>query len=332
MDRFKSLDVYRKLPQDFVQPTYSGALLSIISSVLMSLLLISELQSYLEVKTGSEMYIDLNRGDDKLNVNIDIEMWRLPCSILSIDIQDVMGSHSVNIHGSLTKYNLSSKGLVIGEEKYKTVDLKGKDEDTEMPDYEQVKKQIINGEGCQIKGDFLVNKVPGNFHISSHAYGPIIQMLIAEGYFSFDVSHRINHLSFGEDKKVELAKKTFKLGEISPLDNTNHPEHDKRTYEYYMKVVPTTYEDLRGNTFYLHQFISNSNEVNSHIMLPAVYFRYDMSPITVKYFQYKENFLHFLTQICAIIGGIFAVTGIIDALVHKSVVSILKKASMGKLT
>jgi hypothetical protein len=61
-------------------------------------------------------------------------------------------------------------------------------------------------------------------------------MLIAEGYFSFDVSHRINHLSFGEDKKVELAKKTFKLGEISPLDNTNHPEHDKRTYEYYMKV------------------------------------------------------------------------------------------------
>jgi hypothetical protein len=57
-----------------------------------------------------------------------------------------------------------------------------------------------------------------------------------------------------------------------------------------------------------------------------------MSPITVKYFQYKENFLHFLTQICAIIGGIFAVTGIIDALVHKSVVSILKKASMGKLT
>ncbi len=25
-DRFKSLDVYRKLPSDFVQPTYSGAM------------------------------------------------------------------------------------------------------------------------------------------------------------------------------------------------------------------------------------------------------------------------------------------------------------------
>lgn len=26
IDKFKSLDVYRKLPADFVQPTYSGAL------------------------------------------------------------------------------------------------------------------------------------------------------------------------------------------------------------------------------------------------------------------------------------------------------------------
>jgi hypothetical protein len=26
IDKFKSLDVYRKLPSDFVQPTYSGAM------------------------------------------------------------------------------------------------------------------------------------------------------------------------------------------------------------------------------------------------------------------------------------------------------------------
>ena len=28
-DKFKSLDVYRKLPSDFVQPTYSGAMCKI---------------------------------------------------------------------------------------------------------------------------------------------------------------------------------------------------------------------------------------------------------------------------------------------------------------
>ena len=29
VDKFKSLDIYRKLPSDFVQPTYSGALCKI---------------------------------------------------------------------------------------------------------------------------------------------------------------------------------------------------------------------------------------------------------------------------------------------------------------
>jgi hypothetical protein len=42
--------------------------------------------------------------------------------------------------------------------------------------------------------------------------------------------------------------------------------------------------------------------------------------------------LHFIIQICAILGGIFSVTGIIDALIHKSVLAILRKANMGKLT
>ena len=67
MELFKSLDVYRKLPSDFVQPTYSGAMLSMISSVLMILLFISEFSTYLEVKTGSEMIIDVNRGGEKVS-------------------------------------------------------------------------------------------------------------------------------------------------------------------------------------------------------------------------------------------------------------------------
>lgn len=75
MDRFKSLDIYKKLPSDFVQPTYSGALrnfifyklVSIISSVIMILLFINEFRSYREIKTGSEMYIDVNRGGEKVN-------------------------------------------------------------------------------------------------------------------------------------------------------------------------------------------------------------------------------------------------------------------------
>ena len=89
IDKFKSLDVYRKLPPDFVKPTYSGAMLSIISSVIMLLLFLNEFSSYREIKTSSQMFIDVNRGGDKLTINVDVELTHLPCSILSIDIQDV---------------------------------------------------------------------------------------------------------------------------------------------------------------------------------------------------------------------------------------------------
>jgi len=54
--------------------------------------------------------------------------------------------------------------------------------------------------------------------------------------------------------------------------------------------------------------------------------------VTVKFTHRKETFFRFLVQICAIIGGIFTIAGIIDAVVHKSVVKIMKKANMGKLT
>lgn len=152
-----------------------------------------------------------------------------------------------------------------------------------------------------------------------------------EGILNFDVAHRINHVSFGEDKNLQVIRETFNGKELNPLDGIKKTDYSKKMYEYYMKIVPTTYVDINGVSYYANQFTYNANELHSNMMLPAVYFRFDMSPITVKYKTYKENFLHFLIQLCAIIGGIFTVTGIIDAMIHTSVAHLLKKANMGKL-
>jgi hypothetical protein len=116
--------------------------------------------------------------------------------------------------------------------------------------------------------------VPGNFHVSTHAYGFIIQRLASEGLLSFDVSHKINHLSFGEAKDLINIKKTFKTGEINPLDKTSKVSTDKKVFEYYMKVVPTTYIDIDSNTFYVNQFTSTSNEVPASMTVPTIFFRY----------------------------------------------------------
>jgi hypothetical protein len=144
------------------------------------------------------------------------------------------------------------------------------------------------------------------------------------------MSHRINHLTFGSSDGYRLIKLLFNEGELTPLDGHTENNGIKKHYEYYMKIVPTTYVDIYNRYHLANQFTSHSHSGDT--MFPSIYFKYEMSPITVKFSQYREEWIHFIVQICAILGGIFTVTGIIDAVIHKSILMILRKANMGKLT
>ena len=57
---------------------------------------------------------------------------------------------------------------------------------------------------------------------------------------------------------------------------------------------------------------------------------YDLSPIMVKFTERTKSFAHFLTGVCAIIGGVFTVAGIIDSLIYNSMRSLGKKIELGK--
>jgi hypothetical protein len=169
-------------------------------------------------------------------------MYRLPCQILSLDVQDIMGSHSVNVHGTLHKDRLDKDEKVMSQMVHPTKSIHAEpdhssDGEEEQPDYNEVKQAIIDKEGCRLYGTFLVNKVPGNFHISSHAFGPTIQRLFSEGMMQFDVTHKINHISFGDDSDLKQIKTKFGVGVLNPLDNIKKAETElKKTYEYYLKV------------------------------------------------------------------------------------------------
>lgn len=326
--RLKAFDVYRKLPQDLTEPTMSGAIVSIASTLIMLILFLTEFNEFLKVRTVSEMFIDTNKGGEKLVVNIDISMPHLPCDLASFDAQDVMGSHHLNIGGDLRKRRLSADGTQ-GEE------IRHGDGDTNF-NLERANKAFQDKEGCRFYGTFSVNKVPGNFHVSSHAYMDHVNVIFSQnGINTIDLSHNIHHISFGEDKDLKLIKTQFDQGALNPLDNVQKMKTPAQAtshvmYQYYISVVPTTYEDLKGKQIYVHQFTANNNEIEGG-QFPGLFFRYDLSPVTVKFSLTKESFFRFLVQICAIIGGIFTVAGIIDAILHKSVVNILKKAQIGKL-
>lgn len=107
-------------------------------------------------------------------------------------------------------------------------------------------------------GSIEVNKVPGNFHISSHAYHGILNQIFRDNNVNtIDVSHKIHHISFGEDKDLKEIKKKFNQGVLNPLDGVEKikPDNLKSTgvmHQYYINVVPTTFEDLSGKQLFVH--------------------------------------------------------------------------------
>lgn len=54
--------------------------------------------------------------------------------------------------------------------------------------------------------------------------------------------------------------------------------------------------------------------------------------LQVKILETKSSFLHFVTNVCAIVGGVFTVSGIIDAFIYQSEKLIRKKLELGKLS
>lgn len=142
---------------------------------------------------------------------------------------------------------------------------------------------------------------------------------------SFDLSHQINHLSFGHQYP----------GLVNPLDDTQKTQPSSTyaaMFQYFVKIVPTIYESSDQKVIKTSQFsvtehfrsLEKDQAGHSH-GLPGVFFMYDLSPIMVTVRENSMSFGHFLTSLCAIIGGVFTVAGIIDSLVYRGMASLSSK-------
>merc|ERR1719240_1588727 len=105
---------------------------------------------------------------------------------------------------------------------------------------------------------------------------------------------------------------------VPPRNTSGNYIVDSSIFEYYTKVVPTTYVPLDREPLHVFQFTANSNKIVNQQM-PSLYLRYDFSPVTVRYMERRESTSHFLVQICAVIGGVFTVAGLLDSVLHKSI-------------
>ncbi|XP_060973092.1 uncharacterized protein LOC115724845 isoform X1 [Cannabis sativa] len=190
------------------------------------------------------------------------------------------------------------------------------------------------GEGCNVYGFLEVNKVAGNFHFApgkSFQQSNIhVHDLLSFQKDSFNISHKINRLSFGE----------YFPGVVNPLDGVEWT-HEFITpspngmYQYFIKVVPTVYTHVSGQVIQSNQFSVTehirTSEYGNIQFLPGVFFFYDLSPIKVTFAEEYISFLHFLTNVCAIVGGVFTVSGILDSFIYHGH-KVIKKMEIGKFS
>jgi len=372
MKAVKRFDLYRKVPRDLTEPTLSGAAVSCCTVTFAVYLFFSEFAVFMRRSWDSEMFIDESKTEEKLQINLNVTLPSMPCELLSFDAQDVMGSHEVDAHGHLFKERLTSKGDIIATEEMQGSHYGASSSLTrhfsfsyDNQDVDRIRKMINSGEGCRVAGHVKVNKVPGNVHLSTYSHSYLFGSLYQETR-NINISHRINHISFGVDTDISFVKQNFKdTGIVSPLDGVEQTMHERTTsstsspapglgglgygyglgyglggaqkggietaiFEYYTKVVPTTYRPLDTPPLNVYQFTANSNKIVNQQM-PSLYLRYDFSPVTVRYTEKRESTSHFLVQICAVIGGVFTVAGLLDSMIHKSIVVLAKKAQIGKL-
>eukprot|EP00069_Balaena_mysticetus_P004637 bmy_04518T0 len=249
----RRFDIYRKVPKDLTQPTYTGAIISICCCLFILFLFLSELTGFITTEIVNELYVDDPDKDSggKIDVSLNISLPNLHCELVGLDIQDEMGRHEV--------------GHI--------------DNSMRIP--------LNNGVGCRFEGQFSINKVQ-NVHGAFNALG-------------------------GADRLTS-----------NPL----------ASHDYILKIVPTVYEDKSGKQRYSYQYtVANKEYVAySHTgrIIPAIWFRYDLSPITVKYTERRQPLYRFITTICAIIGGTFTVAGILDSCIFTASEA-WKKIQLGKM-
>lgn len=137
---------------------------------------------------------------------------------------------------------------------------------------------------------------------------------------------------------LPTLKESVDAGAINPLDGVEGvAEKGAMMFHYYLKIVPTTYTQTDGSYFPSNQFsVTRHSKVVSVMAgeggMPGVFFSYEMSPVMVKYSRKEKSLGHFLTGLCAIIGGVFTVAGILDKLIYNSSRLIEQKIELGKAT
>eukprot|EP00798_Chlamydomonas_sp_ICE-L_P004688 gene4688-14890_t len=189
-------------------------------------------------------------------------------------------------------------------------------------------------------GFVLVKKVPGTLHFAARSEGHSFD------HSFMNMTHAVHHLYLGAKptvRKYNQLKRLHPAGLTKDWADKLHDqfyvsEKTQDTHEHYMQVVLTTVEPKDGhkkNMYDAYEYTAHSHTFVSDDV-PSVKVTYDLSPIQILVTEIlvtevSKPWYHFLTTTCAIIGGVFTVAGILDAVLYGAV-NMIRKTNLGKQT
>lgn len=329
----KELDAFPKVPESYVETSASGGTVSLIAFTTMALLTIMEFSVYQDTWMKYEYEVDKDFSS-KLRINIDITV-AMKCQYIGADVLDLAETMVASADGLVYEpvmFDLSPQQkewqrmlqLIQSrlQEEHSLQDVLFKSaikSPIPLPSREDDLSQPPDA--CRIHGHLYVNKVAGNFHITvgkaiPHPRGHA-HLAALVNHDSYNFSHRIDHLSFGE----------LVPGIINPLDGTEKIAIDyNQMFQYFITVVPTklhTYK-ISADT---HQFsVTERERVINHAAgshgFSGIFMKYDLSSLMVTVTEEHMPFWQFFVRLCGIIGGIFSTTGMLHG-IGKFIVEII---------
>ncbi|KAI9142954.1 endoplasmic reticulum vesicle transporter-domain-containing protein [Paraphysoderma sedebokerense] len=367
----KRFDAYAKTLDDFRIRTSSGGLVTIASAILIAVLITSEFVDWRTPEMKPQLLVDTSRKDQMsiyFNVTFpSVPCFLLSLDVMDVSGEhqnDI--AHDIY----KVRIDKSGKPVVIAPEKVlngtsskacgdcfggvpppsgccntcEDVRVAYQKKGWSLNKPEEIEQCVREGwvtlmkeqaeEGCNVHGHLEVNKVAGNFHFAPGRSFQQAHMHIHDmNYYAnrqFDFSHTIHYLSFG--KMVQ--------GMVNPLDDfvLDLPKDKSHSVQNFIKVVGTEFYFLNGTSLQTNQYSVTEYRKDvtggggfGHLALPGVFFNFDISPMLVIYREYRKSFVHFITDVCAIVGGIFTVAGLIDSGIYQSSKVLKQKMELGKL-
>ena len=82
------------------------------------LLTITELQKFFSLEVHSDMLVDVSHGvgSDRITINLDLIFYKMPCEVLTLDVQDVMGMHIADVRGDMIRRKLDKYGRQMDDQ------------------------------------------------------------------------------------------------------------------------------------------------------------------------------------------------------------------------